>query len=73
VFIDGVEAFFNPFSNPAASSLSVAFKDATIAVVSEIPEDELLKRFCGTSGPKRFLRFAGVEGRDITPAMERRC
>jgi hypothetical protein len=47
-----------------------AFKDPTINVVVEKPDAELLAMFCEQPGPKRFLRFAGKEGAEVTAEMQ---
>jgi hypothetical protein len=73
VFVSGVEAFHNPFSSGAGLSLKTAFKDRTLNVVAEVPDEELLAQFCEWSGPKRFLSFAKTRGSEVTAEMESRC
>jgi hypothetical protein len=73
VFISGLEPFFNPFYFPPNSPLKTASKDDTIKVVVEQPETELMDRFCTTNPPKRFLRFDGPQGNDITSQVEASC
>jgi hypothetical protein len=73
VFISGVEPFVNPFSHGPGKSLNTAFKDPTINVVVDRPEAELFSQFCELTGPKRFVRFTGTQGSEITAEMERSC
>ena len=73
VYVSGVEPFHNPFSSGPGLSLKTAFKDRTIDVVVEQPDEELLAQFCEQSGPKRFLRFAKTQGSEVTAEMESRC
>jgi hypothetical protein len=73
VFISGLEPFHNPFYLPGVSSLMTAFRDQTIKVVVERPEADLASEFCRTAAPKRFLRFDGPNGAEVTSAMQTRC
>ncbi len=71
VFISGVPIFFNPFST--GNALRIAFKGTELDVEVEKPEAELAAKFCATAGEKRFLRFKGTQGTDVTAEMTSRC
>jgi len=73
IYISGLPTFLNPFAAGPGKSLMTAFKDPTINVVVEKPDAELLAMFCEQPGPKRFLRFAGKEGAEVTAEIQRRC
>jgi glycosyltransferase involved in cell wall biosynthesis len=73
VFISGVKPYFNPFWTQPGNALKVAFKDFDLAVEVEKPEDELVAKFCGTAGARRFLRFEGTLAMDVTAEVAANC
>ncbi len=73
VFVSGIQPFFNPFSYGPGNALKVAFKDFNLAVEVEQPEGELVAKFCGTTGARRFLRVDGKLVMDVTSEVAGHC
>ncbi|MEC5216784.1 putative flippase GtrA [Actimicrobium sp. GrIS 1.19] len=73
VFISGVEPWANPFSFNEGNSIRLIFLDDSIIVKTDKPESELIPEFCKTAGPKKFLRFDGGSGKDVTATLTSNC
>jgi hypothetical protein len=73
IFISGVKAWANPFSFKEGHSIRTIFLDDTIIVKTDKPEADLVQEFCKTAGLRKFLRFDGSRGEDVTAEIAAGC